>query len=130
MDDEIPCSQPNVECIPVLMELKKNLEKSAKLLLSPSQTTNHKELRQTILNLFHQLSSMDVSVGDLRITKIGKLMTKLQSQLPEDLAKQAKLLNDKWKDTLHLYRQELKKSLKKSQVYICLLYTSPSPRDS
>jgi len=116
MDEEIPCSQPNMESIPLLKEIKQDLERSVKLLVSPDQAKNHADLRQFISNSFQQLSNMDVTVGDLRITKIGKLMTKLQNQLPEDLGEQAKSINDKWKDTLNSYRQELKKSLKKSQV--------------
>ena len=108
--DGFPCSQPNCDSITVLKGIKKSIERELK---SIADSKNHcKDSSYKIISLkLSELITLDVTIGDLRVTKIGKLMTKLQGQLPPDLSQMASTLNDKWKATLHSYRQELKKSL-------------------
>ena len=118
--DGFPCSQPNHDSITVLKSIKKSIERELKN-IADSKNSN-KESSYKILRLkLSELFTLDVTIGDLRVTKIGKLMTKLQGQLPSDLSQAASALNDKWKATLHSYREELKRTLSEKVNYLLLL---------
>lgn len=114
--DDFPSSQPNHDSITVLKTIKKSIERELKK-TADSNNTN-KEASYKIIQLkMKELLMLDVTVGDLRVTKIGKLVTKLQGQLPVHLSKEATALNDKWKTTLHSYREHFKRTLSAEQVF-------------
>ena len=121
--DGFPCSQPNHDSITVLKSIKKTIERELKN-IADSKNHNHKDSSYQIIRLkLSELATLDVTIGDLRVTKIGKLMTKLQGQqLPPYLSQVASRLNDKWKALFHSYREELKRSLsEKVNFTICAL---------
>ncbi|XP_066929421.1 homeobox protein 13-like [Clytia hemisphaerica] len=113
--DDFPCSQPNYDSTVRLKTLKRQIEEALKKL---NQTTNYNEKENALEAIKSSLSELlimgeDVTIGDLRVTKIGKLMTKLESSshLPQDLVTQATTINNGWKEKLHVYRQQLKITL-------------------
>eukprot|EP00111_Clytia_hemisphaerica_P015071 TCONS_00044381-protein len=113
--DDFPCSQPNYDSTVRLKTLKRQIEEALKKL---NQTTSYNEKENALETIKSSLSELlvmgeDVTIGDLRVTKIGKLMTKLESSshLSQDLVTQATMINNGWKEKLHVYRQQLKISL-------------------
>ena len=124
--DDFPCSQPNYDSTVRLKTLKRQIEDALK---KNSQTNNHNEKENGFQLIKMSLSELldigeDVTIGDLRVTKIGKLMTKLESSphLPQDLVTQATIINDRWKEKLHVYRQQLKITLSEKKVHFFFMF--------
>ena len=133
---DIICSQPVDETINLIEDVKRDLE--AKVQSLKEDITN-KEIQNEVTELLENLESMEMTVGNLRITKVGKLLTRYEKDLPENISNYAKKINDKWKSMLSAYRESIKQKMQKkvSDIRLCnanflthqffLMLTLPAP---
>ena len=64
-----------------------------------------------------ELEEIEMTVGNLRVTKIGKLLMKFEKRLPEDLSARVHAIIERWKETTMEYRAEVTLGTKKQTVY-------------
>ena len=107
---EIICSQPVDETIDLIEDVKRDLEVKVQSL---KEDLNNKEIQNDVLQLLENLESIEMTVGNLRITKVGKLLTRYEKDLRENISNYAKTINDKWKSMLSAYRESIKKKMQK-----------------
>ena len=115
---DIICSQPVDETINLIEDVKRDLEAKVQSL---KKDISNKEIQNEVTELLENLDSIEMTVGNLRITKVGKLLTRYEKDLPENISNYAKKINDKWKSMLSAYRESIKQKMQKkvSNIRFC-----------
>ncbi|XP_057292928.1 uncharacterized protein LOC130621621 isoform X3 [Hydractinia symbiolongicarpus] len=105
-------SQPVQESLHSIAEIKRNLQiEVGNLLRTTKNSEGYTQSYNAVLSLLNELDTINMTVGNLRSTKIGKLMTKYEKELSGNLSRLAKELNNKWKECLNSYREKIKERL-------------------
>ena len=116
--DMMPSSQPVATTIEIIESTKRELEKYTKQILTLQSTdTQYGQCFEAIKRNILDLDNLNVTVGDLRLTKIGKYFSKLEHSLPNELSVIAAKVNNSWKHNLRNYREDFKRMLKNDQVF-------------
>ncbi|XP_065667138.1 uncharacterized protein LOC105844411 isoform X2 [Hydra vulgaris] len=109
--DSLISSQPINEDVSNIESIRKNLEASIDKLKKAKDVEEYQSQCTVLSLLLGSLDNIHMSLGNLRVTQIGKYITKLESRLPPHLSIQAKNLNNKWRDVVLEYRQLVKRNL-------------------
>ncbi|XP_047136953.1 uncharacterized protein LOC105844411 isoform X1 [Hydra vulgaris] len=109
--DSLISSQPINEDVSNIESIRKNLDASIDKLKKAENVEEYQSQCTVLSLLLGSLDNIHMSLGNLRVTQIGKYITKLESRLPPHLSIQAKNLNNKWRDVVLQYRQLVKKNL-------------------
>ena len=109
--DLLICTRPVEQSVLDIKSIKKKIEASVNKLKGAKSNEEYENQCVVIKFLLNNLDNIHMSLGNLRETQIGKYLTKLESQLPNELATLAKNLNCKWKSVVMAYRQSVKENL-------------------
>lgn len=112
MDEMMPSSQPVSSTIEEIQTVRYTLDRQIKKL--SMLKTNDQQYVQCVKSIngnLLQLQGLNITVGDLRVTKIGKFMTKLEHSLPPELSAVAVKVNNHWKGILRAYREDFKRTI-------------------
>jgi len=112
---EFPASQVTVDTIDIIERIKKELNKKVKEVKAKSTSLS---VRKEIVDLLHELEDLEMTVGNMRETKIGKILTRYEKELPEPISSHAKRINGKWKEMLIDYRQRIKDKISQKPVVL------------
>ena len=117
------CSQPVQESISTITNCYRCFERAVGQLRKHQPGNIDYDLAMNEIEYcFDELEVVEMTVGNLRVTKIGKLLSKYEKELPKTLSLRATNLVKKWKDIMFSYRENIKKNLLNIEVCIEFLF--------